>query len=550
MVTVYCSDVRLNPIPQEEVVISSSGSLCLTPPDGRERYNKILFVMDKSGSNTQTDPHDLRASSMREFVDKYRDEPYHKWGYVAFGVDLNDAHAYINYDGDMYMPRFGDDKDMDTAIDTHMAVPDEGCTPYFRALDLAKKAIELDMEKHPEQDSIYNILFISDGFPNDRTSGVISGCGDNRTIADNANDPYIRRVREIVGLAPDRVYFNTAYYTPSSQDQGRQAARGLSHMAKHGGGKFVDLQDGARFDFDSLLVGPRPESWMMKRMVVANLNSAFCSDGTVGVDSDADGICDKDELLYNEKFAHRLPQGKKFDPQNRNSLDPHYSDLFSYRFQVLPTGGGLNPCRNFRPDEDFDLLNSCEEAMLFDSHANGPTPQWTERMRQSGGTAHPLNPDSSGDGFIDSLKFFQFGVRSAAVNYKSIFDRYSGGITAETLMTERRHPMRPEVFNDSSYDLRVRYQGVNVNGENCYSFGLTQLALYNTLPVTLEQVSGLPQLVNKAGENTVLIYYISVPERDPNGLGYYHHSFQKFHYEGGWNLRLDRFDVYKVPEEL
>ena len=169
-----------------------------------------------------------------------------------------------------------------------------------------------------------------------------------------------------------------------------------------------------------------------------------------------------------------------------------------------------------------------------------------------GGSADPLNPDSDGDGFIDLIEFFTFGIKSAAVNYQSIFDRYAGGVSAETIMAEHRHPMRPDVFDSNSYDGRLNYVGVNELGENCYTYTQTQLALYPTLPVTQAQVSGIPELVHGAGENVILLYYLAVPDNDPNGKGYYYYSYQTRKYDDAghsFDLKLNDFKLYKVPKD-
>ncbi|MCB0385016.1 MAG: hypothetical protein KDD43_06460, partial [Bdellovibrionales bacterium] len=216
-----------------------------------------------------------------------------------------------------------------------------------------------------------------------------------------------------------------------------------------------------------------------------------------------------------------------------------------------PTGDGLKSCADLEEDQDHDLLNSCEERMLFDNQANGPTPQWTEQMRESGGgTANPRNPDTDGDGFIDSIEYFSFGIKSNPVNYNNIFDRFAGGITAETLMAEHRHPMRPTEIGADTTDFRVTFTGINTKGENCYSVDLRHLPLYKTQGVGLTRVSGIPELAHNDDESVILIYYLITQERNPNGRGYYFYSYKKLHNQQGWSngLQFDNFNAYKVPE--
>ncbi|MCB0365041.1 MAG: hypothetical protein H6624_11775 [Bdellovibrionaceae bacterium] len=549
-----CSDVRINPLRQVSSHASKS-QLCLRPPENRVRVNKVLFVVDKSGSNAGNggnpgnDPDDVRrADNIQAFFDMHRNEPYYKWGYIVFGVETNKAHAYIN-DGSISSPIFGDANQMQAAIDQHRAVPDDGCTPYLAALQLAKRAVENDMRNFPDEDSVYNIFFMSDGFPNDANSAV--NCGSTTAVTSSPTDPYILGVKDLIRVAPDRIFFSTAYYALPENDPGRAAADGLHYMADAGGGKFADLQGSDTLNFEELKLGPRPESWILKRMSIYNFNAAYCTDGTRDADSDGDGLCDKDEIDFNNKFADRLTGSKRFDPRDRNSINPKYSDLFSFKFEVLPTGDGLKSCADLEEDQDHDLLNSCEERMLFDNQANGPTPQWTEQMRESGGgTANPKNPDTDGDGFIDSIEYFSFGVKSNPVNYNNIFDRFTGGITAETLMAEHRHPMNPTVAGADSTDFRVTFSGINTKGENCYNVDLRHLPLYRTQGVGITRVSGIPELVHNDDESVILIYYLMTQERNPNGRGYYFFSYKKLHNQQGWSngLQFDNFSAYKVPE--
>ena len=486
---------------------------------------------------------------METFFASHQSDPYYKWGYIAFGVDGNKAMAYIN-SGSTDQPIFSDAAAMQTALGLQRSVPDAGCTPYLTALSLAKAAIQTDMKNNPDQDSIYNVFFMSDGFPNDANAAV--ACGSTTPVTNSPTDPYLMKVQDVLSLSPNKIFLSTAYYATAANDPTRDAASGLAAMARVGKGKFVDLDSAGSINFDDLKLGPQPQSLILKRMVAYNLNAAFCSDGTIDADSDADGICDKDEIYYNTKFAPYL-KGRKFDPQNRNSIDPNFSDLFSYKLGVLPTGTGIPKCLAAAATGDFELLNQCEKLVLEDKNANGPTPQWTDEMRGiGGGTADPLNPDSDGDGFIDLIEFFTFGIPSAAVNYQNIFDRYAGGITAETIMAEHRHPMRPQVYDSSSYDGKVIYNGIDDNGQNCYSYKQTQLQLYHTLPVTQTQVSGLPSLVHDTDENLILLYYLIVPDNDPNGKGYYYYSVQKrnFSEQGSEvHLDMDHFKMYQVPSQ-
>jgi hypothetical protein len=107
---ISCSNVRILPV-KPVTVYSTKNQLCLKPPEVRDRLNKVLFVVDKSGSNMNgdnggNDPLDVRrADNIQAFLDKHRTEPFYRWGYIVFGVETHKAHAYVN-DGSVYSPDF------------------------------------------------------------------------------------------------------------------------------------------------------------------------------------------------------------------------------------------------------------------------------------------------------------------------------------------------------------------------------------------------------------------------------------------------------------
>jgi hypothetical protein len=62
-------------------------------------------------------------------------------------------------------------------------------------------------------------------------------------------------------------------------------------------------------------------------------------------------------------------------------------------------------------------------------------------------------------------------------------------------------------------------------------------------------VSGYPNFVHAADENVVMISFIQVPERDPNGAGELRYMFQKISASSNHiklNLRVEEYQSYKV----
>jgi hypothetical protein len=542
-----CSNVKLNLIPPIVEASVAQANLCLKPPISETAKHKIMFIVDKSGSNSTTDPQGLRRNgNIQAFFNQHQNEQFTEWSLIEFGINTNQALALIT-DGNQASARFGTATEMQTAINTMSNAADSGCTPYIAALTLAQSAIRNDQARDSSSAKTYSLFFLSDGLPTDLVSG---GCSnDPQPVTNSPTDPYIIAVKNVLNTAPESLHFHTAYYSPPAEFKPNVGA-GLEYMATVGNGKYISLEGNDKLDFGNVVTGVRSEAWMIKRFVVYNMNSAFCMDGSIDRDSDTDGLCDKDEISINKQYASRL-NGKTFNPLNRNSIDANYSDLFAFKFLVLPLGVGLPTCINRRPSPSFDILNSCEKQALSDSQANGPTVEWTNRMKaRSGSGADTTNPDTDGDGFIDIIEFFQFGVKSTPVNYTNLFERYINGVTGETLMAEHRHFMRPEIWDKASnYDLKVRSMGYDYEGQNCYDVHADNLPTYNTLEVSSSiQMSDIPELTHAANENKVLIYYIATQEKDPNGLGYIHYQYQSVFKGQPFQIDFKKFKEYAVPK--
>ena len=343
-------------------------------------------------------------------------------------------------------------------------------------------------------------------------------------------------------------------------------------MANDGNGVFLDVYEQQQcggsgggnagagnsgndtININSLLGITVPTRWALRQFQVWNLNSAMCDDGTIDVDSDSDGICDKDELAYNQKFAAQLQAaGTQFDPTNRNSLNNYYSDFFMKQI-VLAGGGNLPSCTTGLTDTDGDLLTDCEEQMLENQTPTALTSDWTNLLVQNGGHGDPLNPDTDGDGFIDSISLFGFGSLSSPVNFINSLSTFAPGITGSDIIHQHLNYRAPNANPNSSYDIQLTPIGYNQLGENCYSYSQTKLQLFPTLAVTdVDKVTGFQQLTHQANENVILVYYLAVPENDPNTRqATYRYSYQKLQYQPGVeqtgaDLDFSQFQIYKVP---
>ncbi len=515
-----CSDVNLSAPEVELASTRSIGGFCISPPDETQRFTKFLFVMDKSGSNDTTDPGaNKRAGNFEQFYNDNKDNDFFKWGMIDFHQGQSEAFI-IN-------PYFTQDEPtVRNAVNLLRAI-DVGSTPYRSALSLTLEAIQSDMIEFPEEDSIYQVFFISDGGPT-----------DTKSVSELRN-----RVRDIINLQPGRVFLSTAYYGPNNSTN----INYLRQMADEGRGAFINFENSDELDFNDLIVQPEKEPWQLKRMMTFNTNAGFCLDGSVDTDSDADGLCDKDEIATNEKYADFIANNnlQPLDPAKHFSQTGElsgYKDYFIWRHLVF--GEILQPCED-RTDEDFDLLTPCEEAYLQNDRPRG-----TEFF-----SGDQRNPDTDLDGFLDGIEILTFKDKGSANDDQNITTSFDGEEEdAGTQMLEHRNPL----FFDPQqirYDMRVRPDGINLEGQNCYTFQQNILPTYPTLEVLAEDT--LPGLEHGAGGNIVYLYYIQTPQSDKDGPGVLKYSFQELINDGrrddfifGLQVNDDVFGTYVVPEDL
>ena len=419
---------------------------------------------------------------------------------------------------------------MTNAITRIGTVADGGGTPYRSALTMARAAVTYDVNANPAQISSYVIVFLSDGQPTDYGT----------PIDDNSIDGDVQTLK-----GAGRVTLSTVYYGPvDPASSGR-----LSRMAQIGGGKFLDTNVDGRIPIDSLIGFATAEPWIIKNFVVTNLNAATCDDGTIDSDSDADGLCDKDELRYNTEFkddAVKMQRlgGRQFDPYNRNSFNPYLNDSLYYKHAVygeaIPIG-----CED-AADPDQDLLNNCEEQYLYSTTPVGPTQKWTDAMAND---ADPFNFDSDGDGFIDSFEFAMTRNKSSAMDRNNVAQTFLG-IRLDTIFLQHLNWRNPQ--SSPAYDGQLRFSRVNSEGQNCYTYKQTVLPLYRTGGVTAAQVSGKADLTHGTDESVVMVYFIQTPERDPNGPGEIRYNFQRLSAplnELRLNLNVDEYRSYRVGSQ-
>ncbi|MCC7403809.1 MAG: VWA domain-containing protein [Bdellovibrionales bacterium] len=519
-----CSDVRLTR-PEDPIVnVKSQGHFCISDPEEIKRYMKFLFVIDKSGSNDDTDPGGIkRSTNIEKFVRDNEKQEYYRYGLMIFEGNVG-AEAYI-HEGDKKTPTFtADHQKVYAATQKIRDVGEGGSTPYKAALTAARLAIRNDMDKFPNDESSYMVFFVSDGMP-----------------TDTENDDELRTlVKEIVDLG-ENVHVSTAFYG----NGGGSAVARLKKMGEDWGrGKFINFENNAEWDFNELIIKPTYKPWQMKYFLVYNLNASYCEDGLVDMDSDGDGMCDRDELRYDGLEL----RGKKFrfDPANRYSNGGAFSDYFHWRElrygETIPT---VSQC-NFRDDEDHDFLTACEENYIRNERPIDGVPRNGDK----------LNPDTDRDGMLDGLETFVYFTRSLAYAldpYNLLRTNLDGEEQAGLQIGEHRNPLIKDK-GVVAYDTTLERTG-EVN-RDCYNFSQEVLPLFPTLAVA--DGNTLPGMGHEAGKNAVLVYYIQTPQNDPQGDGVLKWSVQHLEYDpvngvflganAGLKVQDGVFKSYKTPK--
>ncbi len=514
-----CLNVSLTPESPEALSITSEDSFCIVDPVEIEGDTKVMFVVDVSGSNASTDPYGLkRADNIDNFVDGLSQQEGYQYGIILFD---DSPVALINEEGDSNRAIFTKDlNEVKSASDEIRQNPYRGNTNYKPALNMVKQAIEDDVLKYPNESSGYVIFFISDGEPQDG----------------NTNS----QVSSLINTKGRPIYLSSAYYGRGSED----AIQRLEDMASAGRGHFVNFEDDESWDFDQLIVTGDVIPWSLKEFLVYNLNAGFCLDGKIDVDSDVDGMCDRDEIAMNNLYAEELSQeGKSFDPANRFSFGDGYGDFFHWlRFRY--PGKSLTPCHD-RSDQDFDLLTKCEEDELENRSSKD------SRMTKG----NPEVFDTDRDGILDGVEtFVYFASQStgrttrytAALDSENLKDNPDGEESVLVQIKDHRNPW----FKDSdviAYDTSLT--PIDDLSRECYVFEQTVLPMYETL--TVKAGHTLAGLEHEAKENAVLVYYIQVLQPDPGNIGILKYSVQKLGRDPFIGLKVggETFRQYTPPPQ-
>jgi len=472
---------------------------------------KVLFVVDQTKSNKESDPNKTaRKQSIQDVIKQNKDNNL-SYGIISFS---NQVFSPITLsendvtDGDI-VSFTSDSETLEASLNATFSRQDKSrrgrryVSVLNEVLDTIKKALDFDQRTPPNKIVDYHIIFISDG---------------NFPVNNGEQRVFINKMTGIVQESKQKVYVHSVYYgnyrdmetgffkkvfqrtfrvfqgavymhmflhgrfapvpivgppppeqTPSVSRE-TDDVRHMRGVAIQGGGYYADQNEESGLKLDL------SQKWYPDPFIVYNLNAGFCLNGTVGVDSDMDGLCDEDE--------NNMPG---FKPYNRFSFGDGYGDYFHWL--AFDNQIPLLPSCSDRNDKDHDLLTDCEEAYISSIDSTFP----------------PLsvdNPDSDGDRILDGIEVLVYLAKDslAARNPYNLDKKLGENLSGYDKIVQHISPFVP-VEEQTTYDTLL----VPVEGENgsCYALR-SKLPLYPTLPVDKDDT--LSQIAQKEGENTLLVY--------------------------------------------
>ena len=440
--------------------------------------SKVLFIVDQTHSNKRSDPGQTsRKQGIKSFIEENNNNNV-SYGVIGFSDNVFSPITLNGNNISKDIVAFTSDTDVfETSLTKVFARKDKGrgTNVLGRVLEVVTDGIDFDQRMTRDKIVDYHIVLISDGslsVREDRHKDFVNGVREivrrfNRVSVHsvyygdykNRGPGAVARMGQGIRTAfqlyiftsigfPPPVYYNNTMAPPSTaSSKDTDDVRQLMQVSETGQGHYVDRNENSDWSLDL------SQQWSANPFIVYNLNAGFCLDGSVGLDSDMDGLCDQDELKMTG-----------FEPDNRFSFNDGYGDYFHW-MEFEKQQMSLTPCLN-REDKDRDFLTYCEEQYINSLDSDYP-PLSTE------------HPDSDGDRILDGLEVLVYWANDplAARNPYNL-DKVSENLSDYERIVKHISPF-VSVEEQTSYDTSL----VPVEGENgsCYSLRQTKLPVYSTL---------------------------------------------------------------------
>lgn len=429
------------------------GEVCTQPPGAVLYPYKILFVIDVSGSNSNSDPNGARGAAATQVINQFITNPAVSFAGIVFSE--NNTRAVT--------PRFTRDSNLlDAMVESFNEA--QGRTPYQAALEEAIEFIRNDILQTSEDlraRTRYDIQWLSDGEPTDGTTSEIA----------------VQFVEDLRSLRQEFGLFNLTLSTIALTGAGiTDEARGiLSDMSGTGAGTYQEVSDS---DLEFKVNFTEIVRAMEARQFLLVNHSRMVLNGQLLPDSDHDGVEDDNDP---NPIAANTEQFWCHDGITRQ-LQPNLNLCESICEEEL-----LETNVSVPVDSDGDGLVDCaEKAMGFhygrrDSDMDGIYDALELRFRTNPHDGHPFEEDTDNDGVSNGDEVI--------------------------LGTD---PNFPEADDVREYLLAYRYQPLvpvsSGGGVSCYAFEVDNVRLAHTLQTE----------TSLEGENLLCVYLSQTPVDNPN----------------------------------
>jgi Bacterial TSP3 repeat len=498
-----CDNVKLS-LATKPVVEKSIGMLCAQQPALIEDEHRFIFMIDNSGSMQGVDPGSAaspsrRVTALRNFIDYYKTSDKFSITvgslYDATAGFLPDPTNPVAPNMPQGQPNCQFFKPMVAAeyatlqtalnqLDTQ-ASPSFGTTPFMSLLNSYQNCLAMDLPNN--QGAVYSLVFVTDGAPTDTA------------LADlEAKLAPIIAMGKLNGATVSNINLYMLYLDPTDTSQdAANVVSGLIKTAQDAGGvksKAIMLDPTQPLDYTVLNLTNAPH-YRLSQLLVTNLNAGIEDDGTLGTDSDSDGITDLREANLG------------LDPKKYSTHDM-CSDLV-----YLRSGG---KCPSTCPqglrylDSDHDGLSDCDETIIgtnssdMDTDGDGIPDGLEYILGLSPTDAADRNQDPDGDGILN----FQEAARFTS---PFIDDR---PVHHDTLV------------NVSTQEFQ------QADGTYCYNVNIDGIPVFPTQAVTQNTLS---YLNHGANQNIVRILFLEVPENQPSAKPVPLEAYRVFTYSAGAN---------------
>lgn len=222
-------------VAEQETTAASKSCTNVTTQSAAEEM-RILFVIDQSGSNKNTDPtKKWREQALRSILNKYKYNSKFAFGFITFSVESARSLVYHND-----RPAFTkSSQDIEDALGQFLDSTDEGGTPYKSALSLSKQMISYDKTANNGDAFKYSVVLISDGQPSDYSR-----------VSELTAD-----AKAILAISADHIVLNSVFYYDSNivGSNAGDFTKYLAEFANLGSGKFVVANTNQSLDMNNLI---------------------------------------------------------------------------------------------------------------------------------------------------------------------------------------------------------------------------------------------------------------------------------------------------------